>query len=36
MVFSGRWYGRMIMLGQLERMWEEPVISQITVAALLW
>ena len=24
------------MLGQLERMWEEPVIGQIKVAILLW
>jgi len=24
------------MLGQLERMWEEPVIGKITVAVLLW
>lgn len=24
------------MLGQLERMWEEPAIGQITVVVLLW
>jgi len=26
----------MIMLGQLERIWEKLVIGQITVAVLLW
>jgi len=26
----------MIILGQLGRMWEEPVTGQITVAVLIW
>ena len=26
----------MIILGQLGRMWEEPVIDQITAAVLIW
>jgi len=36
LVFRGGWYGKMIMLGQLGRMWEEPVIGQITAAVLIW
>ena len=36
LIFKGGWYGRMIILGQLERIWEEPVIGQITVAVILW
>jgi len=36
LVFRGGWHGRIIILGELERMWEETVIGQITVAVLLW